>query len=251
MTEVRTAKKAIERETMQASPHAALGGETVPPPHTVPHKHTRDTQESLSSSWQEAQAMVDRLTCDEVQRLTALSQDVDVLRREMEEAHTLAQRTAAVCERCEPLQVISAHDDVLTACQRMAEKPVKKQIAIDDTGFPEEMKARNSMAERYGELEKLIGVKDTIIWSLVEERDELKREKEEAQAMLASSKGEMHEWVQLNDKYCHELRRFLSKCRFCEVVLTPDTVNEDCECSEDGRHFFDPIEFGGNQAAPG
>ena len=193
--------------------------------------------------------MVDRLTCDEVQRLTSLRQDVDALRREMEEAHTLAQRTAAVCESCDPLQVIAAHDDVLMACQRMAEKPIKSQIAIDDKGFPEEMKARNTMAEKYSELEKLVGVKDTIIWSLVEERDELRREKEEAKTMLANSQAEMHEWVQLNDKYCNELRRFLSRCRFCECVLTPDTVNEDCEVSEDGRHFFEPIEFGGNAHA--
>ena len=36
------------------------------------------------------------------------------------------------------------------------------------TGFPEEIKARNQMGEQYSELEKLVGVKDAIIWALVE-----------------------------------------------------------------------------------
>ena len=95
------------------------------------------------------------------------------------------------------------------------------------------------MGEKYTELEKLVGVKDTIIWALVEERDELRKEKEDAKALLGSTQKEVNEWVTLNDKYCGELRRFLCKCRFCEVILTPETVNEDCEMSDDHRHFFD------------
>jgi len=190
----------------------------------------------------DAQAIVDRLTCDEVQRLTSLRQDLDALRRQMEEAHSLAQRTASACELVDPLSVIRSHDDILTACQRLVEKPIKTSIAVDSRDFAEETKVRTEMVEKYAELEKLVAVKDTIIWGLVEERDELRQEADEAKAVLSATQNEMHEWVQLNDRYYGELSKFLMRCRFCEVVLTPESVNEDCDVSEDGRHFFDALE---------
>jgi hypothetical protein len=121
-----------------------------------------------------------RLAAGAALRETQVKREADELALQIEEINLLAAEVDDCVKEtgCDSLtsEFIGRYQSMYDACDRMSRRVLPKQSQCDPVEFEKEARAlTNAVAERDA-LKKLIGVKDGMIWQLVEERRVLREE---------------------------------------------------------------------------
>lgn len=201
-------------------------------------------------------SIISRLSADENLKISLLQNDVNSLLREI----TVVDRYMKYLPSITPLAAIninvsgdekrdvtpkqmieflSKYNDILDYAQNTIKKPFKTAIEIE-ASFVRELQIRNQQLSKLNGLEKEILVKDQIIYKLMKERNEMTIDKvnKEVEKVTNESRKEMEEWSHLAERLATQLERYKMKCKFCDLLLTPENVNLDCSGQ---KHYFTPI----------
>ena len=121
-----------------------------------------------------------RLAAGAALRETQVKREADELALQIEEINLLAAEVDDCVKEtgCDSLtsEFIGRYQSMYDACDRMSRRVLPKQSQCDPVEFEKEARAlTNAVAERDA-LKSLIGVKDGMIWQLVEERRVLRKE---------------------------------------------------------------------------
>ena len=149
-------------------------------------------------------------------------------------------------------------------------KPIKQKIEININDFPRKQQENKKKLENYAKLEKLLKLKDDIIWKIVNDKQEQRKQMQLFEGNMKSSLDkekemkaltEIEEWAKLSDKYAMELQKYNLICCFCGCYLDEKTVNTECNMNNNeninienlysnspinedvkgsGRHYFVP-----------
>lgn len=107
-------------------------------------------------------------------------------------------------------------------------KPLKEKIDITLNDFPRQLEETKAKLKQFNKLDKLLLVKDEIIWKIINEKKKTDYTKEMTE-LKEKTKIEISEWAKLSDKYEMELQKYNLVCDFCGNFLDDHTVNTNCE----------------------
>lgn len=107
-------------------------------------------------------------------------------------------------------------------------KPLKEKIDITLNDFPRQLDDNKAKLKQFSKIEKLLRVKDEIIWRIIIDKKKTDYFKEMSE-LKEKTKIEISEWAKLSDKYEMELQKYNLVCDFCGNFLDDHTVNTNCE----------------------
>ena len=113
-------------------------------------------------------------------------------------------------------------------------KPINTKIEITLDDFPKRVEENKRKLERVNKYEKLLKLKDDIIWKIVNEHKANKNcsissNEKEINEIKEKSKNEIEAWAKLSDKDALELQKYNLVCNFCGCYLDEVTVNSSCD----------------------
>jgi len=124
-----------------------------------------------------AEDALEALAAVEERSASLLQAHAAELRRQLDSLERCAEEAGGACEEASPpLDFLQRFRPLCDACERLSLKPVREEIEVSAAEFEQEaVAAVATQAERDREvLQKLLAIKDEMVWSLVEERDELR-----------------------------------------------------------------------------
>ena len=125
-----------------------------------------------------AEDALEALAAAEARCALRLQSHAAELRRQLDALERCAEEANSACEDAAagPLDFLQRFRPLCDACERLSLKPLRQELDVSAAEFEQDaLAAVATQAERDRDvLQKLLAVKDEMIWAMVEERDELR-----------------------------------------------------------------------------
>lgn len=135
------------------------------------------------------ETMLERLRTAEATKLAMLQREREEALRGVEDIQLLMDEAAAAAASPDMLAFLQHCPALLDRCRRWIARPVSEEVTISAAGFESEAGVYADLAHRYGALQKLLGLKDAMIWELLEIRAKAHAEAQEAREAQAAERA--------------------------------------------------------------
>ena len=185
--------------------------------------------------------MIDEITSIEGKKLAVINYESAILQKDITKIQEIMNYINELngCESPDMISFLLRYKQLNDSIEYAIAKPIKQKIDIAIDDFPRKQQENKRKIENYNKLEKLLKLKDDIIWTIVNDKQKSQQtqfngnnsniyksniEKEKELKVFK----EIEEWAKLSEKYAQELQKYHLVCCFCGCYLDENTVNSDC-----------------------